>query len=109
MRRTGLADDGKAAATGRRCGSEADLASNVAFDPDLTPPRQHKRGKELSLNLTVTIDHAAPRDVPVMHSTTIPVDMTIVCIDILKRILFGESQTERTDPLSSDIVASGLD
>jgi hypothetical protein len=54
----------------------------------------------------VTIDDA-PRDVPVMHSTTVPVDMTIVCIDILERIFIGESQTERTGPVSSDIVEPG--
>jgi hypothetical protein len=44
-----------------------------------------------------------------MHSTTIPVDMSIVRIDILEKISTGESQTERTAPLSSDIVAFGLD
>jgi CxxC motif-containing protein len=66
-------------------------------------------GRSALSTSTVTIDHAASRDVPVMHSTTIPVDMTIVCIDILERISLGESQIERTGPLSRDIVASGLD
>jgi hypothetical protein len=51
---------------------------------------------------------AAPRDVP-RYLQRHPVDMTIVCIDILERISLGESHTERTGPLSSDIVASGLD
>jgi hypothetical protein len=56
-------------------------------------------GRSALSTSTVTIDHAAPRDVPVLHSTTITVDMTMVCIDILDKILAGESQIERTGPL----------
>jgi hypothetical protein len=65
------------------------------------PPRQHK-----SALSTVTI--LTPSLRPIMHGT-IPVDMTIVCLDIHERILARESQSERTALLSSDIVASGLD
>src|ERR1700675_2700597 len=79
-----------------------------AFDPDRTPPRQHKRRKKRSLNLNGNYRSCRPSRCSRYHSTTIP-DMTIVCIDILERILLGESQIERTGPLSWDIVASGLD
>ncbi len=77
----------------------------MAFDPDRTPPRQHKRGKKRSLNGNYPDAFATS---PIMHST-IPVGMTIVCIDIHERIFVRESQSERTALLSSDIVASGLD
>src|ERR1700675_5004888 len=78
------------------------------FDPDRTPPRQHKRRKKRSLNLNGNYRSCRPSRCSRYHSTTIP-DMTIVCIDILERILLGESQIERTGLLSWDIVASGLD
>jgi hypothetical protein len=62
---------------------------------------------ELPMTLKKAQRLAAPRDVPVMHST-IPVDMTIVCIDILEKILIESRKSHGQHPLSSDIVASGL-
>jgi hypothetical protein len=40
---------------------------------------------DLVMTLKKAAAPAAPRDVLVMHST-IPVDMTIVCVDILEKI-----------------------
>ncbi len=56
---------------------------------------------------SVTKRVAAPRVAPVMHST-VPVDMTIVCIDILEKISIGSRESNGQHPFSSDIVAFGL-
>ena len=51
---------------------------------------------------------AAPRDVP-RYGQHHPVDMTIVCLDILEKILIESRKSNGQPPLSSDTVASGLD
>jgi hypothetical protein len=44
---------------------------------------------------------------PVMHGTIL--DMTIACLDMLENILIGSRKSNGRHPLSSDILAVGLD
>jgi hypothetical protein len=44
-----------------------------------------------------------------MHSTTITVDMTIVCIDILEKFYPESRKSNGQARFSRDIVACGLD
>jgi len=55
-------------------------------------------GRSALSTSTITIDHAAPRDVPIMHNTTISVDMTIVCLDILEKMLSESRESHGQHP-----------
>ncbi len=70
--------------------------------------RRHGPQSTLKFNPQLSSLRLLPRSVR-RYGQHHPVDMTVVCIDILETILIESRKSNGQRPLSSDMVASGLD